>query len=37
MRGLAGAGLRAGVDLRVEEDQLRFVHHWRAVAADRKP
>ncbi len=35
LRALAGAGLQAGIDLRIEEDAVRFVHHWRSVAADK--
>jgi ubiquinone/menaquinone biosynthesis C-methylase UbiE len=33
MLALAGAGVRAGVDLRVEGDEVCFVHHWRFLRA----
>ena len=36
MRNLALGGRSAGVDLRVEGDEVCFVHHWRALAADRR-
>jgi ubiquinone/menaquinone biosynthesis C-methylase UbiE len=36
MGQLAGAGLDAGVGLRVEEGDVRFDHHWLLVAATRR-
>jgi len=33
MHALASAGVRAGIDLRAEGDEIHFVHHWRFLRA----
>ncbi len=35
MRTLAESGHHAGIDLRVEQGEIRFVHRWRLIAADK--
>lgn len=34
-RSLAASGHRAGIDLRLADGRIRFLHRWRLVAADK--
>lgn len=37
MRALAAAGCDAGIDLRLADGEIRFVHRWLLVSAERLP